>query len=200
MRRHDHPTKLALIDTTVALIDELGPTGFKVEDVLERSGISKGSMYHHFTDFTDLIEAAQIARFAAYVQEDIDGLSRLMQTTKTKDQLLGNLGMLARAVHSPERRRRRMERALIIGASANSERIAKALGIEQQRLTDSMCDIIREVANRGWLREGIQPEALATFILAYSFGKVLDDITENPLDPEQWAIVVDGFLASAISE
>ena len=69
--RDIHPTKTRLIETTVALISEFGPQGFTVDQLLDTSKISKGSLYHHFEDFHDVIIAAQVERFALYVEEDI---------------------------------------------------------------------------------------------------------------------------------
>ena len=41
-----HPTKETLIATVVAMLDEKALEDIRSEDVLEVSGISKGSLYH----------------------------------------------------------------------------------------------------------------------------------------------------------
>jgi len=46
-----HPTKVALIEVVKEMIAEFGADGFTVEMVLAESGISRGSLYHHFEDF-----------------------------------------------------------------------------------------------------------------------------------------------------
>ena len=72
--RATHPTKRHLIETATALIEEHGAQGFTVEQLLEMSHISKGSLYHHFHDFSDVIEQAQVARFSRYVDQDVVAL------------------------------------------------------------------------------------------------------------------------------
>ncbi|MFZ9750906.1 MAG: TetR/AcrR family transcriptional regulator, partial [Candidatus Nanopelagicales bacterium] len=58
-----HPTRQKLIETTVSLLDTLRPAEITVEMILQQSGISKGSLYHHFEDVEELFEAAEISRF-----------------------------------------------------------------------------------------------------------------------------------------
>ena len=54
-----HPTKQILLETTVALLDELPSDEVTSDTVLRRSGISKGSLYHHFPDYGHLIDDAE---------------------------------------------------------------------------------------------------------------------------------------------
>ena len=62
-----HPTKRALVQTVLDQLKTKKPSDLTSELILETSGISKGSLYHHFEDFDDLIETAQVFRYAAYV-------------------------------------------------------------------------------------------------------------------------------------
>ena len=51
-----HPTKEALIDAVLELLQSEHLVEVTSEEVLEKSGISKGSLYYHFEDFSDLLE------------------------------------------------------------------------------------------------------------------------------------------------
>jgi TetR/AcrR family transcriptional regulator, transcriptional repressor for nem operon len=51
---HMHETKRRLLDTALALLLERGYSGLGVQDVLERTGIPKGSFYHHFESKQDM--------------------------------------------------------------------------------------------------------------------------------------------------
>ncbi len=62
MRQSVHPTKTHLIETAVKLLDTQLPHEIAVDEILDKSGISKGSLYHHFEDLAELLEAAQVAR------------------------------------------------------------------------------------------------------------------------------------------
>ena len=59
-----HPTKRLLVETAVKMLDSKSPAEILAEEVLETSGVSKGSMYHHFEDLQELVEVAQVYRYS----------------------------------------------------------------------------------------------------------------------------------------
>lgn len=189
-----HPTKDLLIETAVNLIDEFGPQGFTVDVLLEKSKISKGSLYHHFTDFGDVIEQAQVVRFGRSVDEDANQLVAALTSATTKEEMFERADLLISSSGDESRSKIRLNRAAIIGAAAHSEKFAAALALEQQRLTDAFADMIHELQNRGWVKEGVNPQAASLFIQAYSFGYVLNEITATPIDNETWK----NFVSSVI--
>ena len=86
-----HPTKIRLIETTAELLENQFPQDIQVDEILERSGISKGSLYHHFEDIYHLLEAAMIVRFARYVDTNIAALQSLLATAKTSEEMYAGL-------------------------------------------------------------------------------------------------------------
>lgn len=185
-----HPTKALLLETAVTLIDERGPQGFTVDEVLEVSGISKGSMYHHFEDFSDVIESAEVFRFARYVDEDIAAIVAVMRTVSSREEMFDRFRQLVEVSASPPRVTARHDRAMIIGLAARSPRLAASLAAEQDRLTDALADIAREFQERGYLRTDVDPRMIAVFVQAYSFGKVIDDIAATKVSNEQWVALI----------
>lgn len=188
--RDVHPTKALLLSTAVELIDESGPQGFTVETLLERSSISKGSLYHHFEDFGDLVDQAQIKRFSRYIDEDIDVLSRTLTAATTREDLRARVRAAVIGSHGQSRAKARADRAVILGSSMGSEKFRKSLGAEQQRLTDAIADVIRELQERGLAPKRISPAVVSTFVQAYSLGRILDDVAERPVSGDDWADVV----------
>ncbi|MGQ0561199.1 MAG: TetR family transcriptional regulator C-terminal domain-containing protein [Gemmatimonadota bacterium] len=49
-----HETKKRLLETGLALLLERGYSGFIVQDLLDQTGVPKGSFYHHFESKQDL--------------------------------------------------------------------------------------------------------------------------------------------------
>ena len=62
-----HPTKRLLVETVVAMLETKKPNEILAEEVLESSGVSKGSMYHHFEDLQELVETAQLMRYSKWI-------------------------------------------------------------------------------------------------------------------------------------
>jgi len=56
---------------TVAILVESGESGFRIETLMERTGISKSSLYAAFGSRDGLIAAARARQFEAMIQESI---------------------------------------------------------------------------------------------------------------------------------
>lgn len=190
-----HPTKALLLETAVSLIDEFGPQGFTVETLLETSKISKGSLYHHFHDFSDVIEQAQVARFSRFVDQDIALLVDLLRSSKSREDLQSKFAIIVQGAGMPGREVARADRAAILGMARHSKKFAKGLAVEQQRLTDVLTDIAREMQERGWISKDVDASVVATFVQAYSLGFVLNDNTINPISIEQWSAFISMMLS-----
>ena len=87
------------------------PNEISADEVLQKSGISKGSMYHHFKDLDELIETAQVARFAHWVDISIENLGQIIRVTKTKTELFEALRVVTENTQSVKRKPSRIERA-----------------------------------------------------------------------------------------
>jgi AcrR family transcriptional regulator len=96
-----HPTKVALLEVVKGMVAEYGADGFTVEMVLAESGISRGSLYHHFEDFPDLVEEALLEINRTNVVTSIELVRREFERVSTKAEFA--CAPLARAIQGPDR-------------------------------------------------------------------------------------------------
>ena len=188
--RDTHPTKVHLTEAAATLIDELGSQGFTVEQLLEKSNISKGSLYHHFEDFHDVIMQAQVLRFARYVEEDIAALTNVLLASTSREDMFGRLDQISRATHDPARSVRRADRIEILAGARHSEKMKNALGPTQARLTGAIADLVREMKAKEFVSENLDPGSVAVFIQAYSLGLIVNDVSNEPIDLEEWHAMI----------
>ncbi len=188
--REIHPTKVRLTEVAAGLIEEHGSQGFTVEQLLESSNISKGSLYHHFEDFHDVIRQAQVMRFARYVEEDIEALSRLLLAASSREDMFARLDVVSRATHDSARSPRRSNRIEILAGARHSEDMKNALGSTQARLTGAISDLVREMQSKKFVNEDLDPDAIAVFIQAYSLGLVVNDVSSENVDIEKWHTMI----------
>lgn len=198
MPRHTHPTKTALIEATRELLESHPRKEISTEQILTKSGISKGSLYHHFEDLEELIEAATLLRYTEWVDGSIEAITQVLRAVKSPDDVYNSLVAITKQTQSPARKPDRVYRAEVLGAAASSPRLAKNLGAEQQRLTDALADLVRETQAKGFFHEDIDPQVLAVFIQAYTFGKVVDDYSENPMNADNWNALINDFLKKTL--
>jgi AcrR family transcriptional regulator len=192
--RDIHPTKVRLTEVTEALIDEHGSQGFTVEQLLETSNISKGSLYHHFEDFHDVIMNAQVLRFVKYVNEDIEALTGALLSVTSREDMFDRLDLISRTSHDDSRSSRRSNRIEILASSRHSDKMRQALGPAQALLTSSIADLTREMQLKGFIRDDLDPAAVAVFIQAYSLGLVVNDVSSEHIDVENWHAMISRMV------
>ena len=185
-----HPTKRLLVETAVAMLESKKPSEILAEEVLEVSGVSKGSMYHHFSDLQELVETAQLIRYSKWIDASIEFMTTYVLGTTTKDKFVDSLRKLSELTQSIDRKGARAERARALAACFDNPRMAKAMGAETQRHTDALADIIQEVQNRGFIRTDEDPKAAAVFIQSYTLGKMVNDYNPTGVDDQTWVDMI----------
>lgn len=198
MAKTSHPTRDRLIETMAQLLDGSDPEHITADQVLNASGVSKGSLYHHFEDFEDLLEAALISRFSTNVDATIDHLAAILATATSRDELVAALRKVNEFDQDQSRSRFRLERARAAGLTYSSPRFHDALGAEQQRLTDAFTDLFSEAQNKGWMSSELDARATAVFVQAYTVGRVVDDIAPEKADPQAWVELIMRVIDKAI--
>jgi AcrR family transcriptional regulator len=196
MPSETHPTAIKLLDTVSTMLDGDHPNEIFVDDVLHVSGVSRGSLYHHFGDYPALIRATLVRRFSANVDADSATMMAVAETATSKDDYWNRIRALSAATQVPERAPVRAERARLISLVSSDPQFARALAAEQDRLTNSMGEAIAVAQRKGWVNQILDPRAVATFLQAYSLGRAVDDVAENPLNNEAWLAVIDTVIAS----
>lgn len=181
-----HPTKRLLTETVVALLATKKPNEILADEVLENSGVSKGSMYHHFEDLQELVETAQIYRYSQWIDASIEFLTNYVAKARTHDELRNALRILTEQTQADARKSARAERAQALAACLQNPRMAKQMGAETQRLTDAIADVTEEVKNKGLFRSEVNSKVLATFIQAYTLGKLVNDYNPTGVAEGEW--------------
>jgi hypothetical protein len=139
-----------------------------------------------------------LLRYTEWVDGSIEAITQVLRAVKSPDDVYNSLVAITKQTQSPARKPDRVYRAEVLGAAASSPRLAKNLGAEQQRLTDALADLVRETQAKGFFHEDIDPQVLAVFIQAYTFGKVVDDYSENPMNADNWNALINDFLKKTL--
>jgi len=193
--RHLHPTGIELVKTVDRMLDSKRPDEISTEEVLKESGISKGSLYHHFVDLPDLIETTLIYRYSKWIDLSIKRMSGLLNSAKTPAQLKESLFEITYATQKDSLKDMRIERARIFAEAQNNERLSEKLVAETERMTSSIEDLVREVIDRKLFKPGLNPRAIAVFIQAYTMGVLVNDFTQNKVSFEKWSELINKIIA-----
>lgn len=198
MAKGPHPTRERLIDVVVDLLKTKTTDDITVDEVLSISGISKGSLYHHFTDFDNLLDVSLARRFAAFVEVTIAELVSVTTSVTSAEAMWQGLDAITVSSQDVENRPNRLTRIQVVARASRNEAFRALLEAEQIRLTTALADLVREGQNRGWLNSDVSADAAATFVQAYTLGRVIDDLTEPHLDPTEWTSVISKAIRGVL--
>lgn len=181
------------------ILDEGGEASLRLADVSRRSGVSIGSLYHHFESREGLIRAARERQFLQSLPTDADDIADLLATATTPEQFAARLEQIIRSTQTQERAANRMRRVELIGAAAARPELLEAISATQTMVLDVGEALGEAFKERGWLRDGVEPRSLALFVQAITLGRVLGDLDQRGVDQEAWIQLVlsalDGMLA-----
>lgn len=189
-----HPTRALLIKTVSDLLETRTPNEINGQMMLRISGVSHGSLYHHFEDVSDLVEFALTAMFTKSVDQNIAILSDLVINSTTKDECFRRLLEVTRATQERALFGDRARRAGIIAMCASNPRLASKVAKAQARLNKTYAELFALLQERNWMSRDFDPHAASILIQAYTVGKIFDDISTDPVDPSQWIALIDSIL------
>jgi AcrR family transcriptional regulator len=193
--RHLHPTGIELVKTVDQLLTSKRSDEITTEEVLQASGISKGSLYHHFTDLSDLIETTLIYRYANWIDLSIMKMSSLLNSAKTPKQLRDSLFEITWSTQKDSLKNMRIERARIFAEAQGNQRLSDKLIEENDRMTSSIEDLVREVIDRKLFKPSLDPRAIAVFIQAYTIGLIVNDFSKEKVSFENWTNLINKIIA-----
>jgi AcrR family transcriptional regulator len=189
-----HPTAIELVKTVELLLNLKRADEITTEEVLKQSGISKGSLYHHFADLPDLIETTLIYRYSKWIDLSIQRMSALLNTAKTPKALKEALFQITFATQKDSLKDIRIERARIFTQAQNNARLSEKLVTETERMTTSLEDLVREVIGRKLFKPNLNARAIAVFIQAYTLGALVNDFTNNKVSFEDWTSLINQII------
>lgn len=183
-----HPTSSTanrLIDCTVELLGTRSAESLTVALVLEHSGVSHGSLYHHFEDFPDLVEHAVLQRYIRRLRDGTAAMSALMDSADATE-FRTRVEALFREFVGQHRAPNRMDQVEVLGSLNGRPRLAERIANAQRELTDERTLIFVECQRRGWVRNDVDPAALSEFLQGMVMGRVLDDVVNSHIDADHW--------------
>lgn len=193
-----HPTKEALIETVVVLLEGTPLDQITSEQVLAISGISRGSLYHHFEDFSELLELAQVRRFSEYVDNAVEALSTVLESCVTREDLIVRLIEVTKYFQAQDLAQARLERLTAISKVPNNPRMARYLGFEQNRLSEAIADLYQDVITKGWGNRNVQPRTASVIMQALTVGRAIDDFTPDHVDQENWIKTISMIIEDVL--
>ena len=196
-----HATIRRAIEVAADVIEQRGEDGVRLQDVVAISGVSAGSLTHHFGSREGLIAAALMERFDRAAQQrarsfDVDA--------SDPERFTGGMAAMISSAAAGERDAWRSARIRALSYARHRPALRDALVASLVPLEDQMAERITTVPERIAGGEAVSPRALVVFSEAYSAGRVVDTVFGDVLPIEEWAALfarlIRGLVAAPIAD
>jgi AcrR family transcriptional regulator len=185
------------LDVVTEMLENGGEGSVRVAEVSKRSGVSTGSLYHHFESRTGLIAAArerQFARDRTYPGQ-VDPGGYLAATTPAEFVRVFD-EMLATS-EAPEVAAARQHRFEMIGAAAARPQDFPGVIELEVNFLDVGETIGDALFQRGWLKDGVEPRSIALFLHILSMARVVRQL-DGSVSEKAWRTIAREALSAIL--
>jgi len=185
-RRHT-PDLLAVVGVASEMLLAHGEGGFRIDELLERTGISKSSLYLHFGDRDGIIARACIEIFGRQIKQNVESIIALMDRCTTREELAKTVELMIDTVIG-QSEDVRWNRVMVLAAARHRPALWEELGRVQSGITSAITAQIEDMRARGLVEPTADARELALFVQFATFGRVFRDLDPSmgDADLEHW--------------
>ena len=182
-----------ILKAAEAEMAEYGFVKFNLDRVIEKSGVARSSVYHHFGGRDSLIAALETSSAMRSLERGMAEFESAIDKLASGEQAFALIELGIRAFGSSENRQRRQRRISSLSAAHNAPAIREVLAKDQLWGSENLARVLAKVRERG-LADPIGPDlGLAYVIQSMLVGRILVDISDDPDLDRQWE---DAAIAS----
>lgn len=181
-------TARKILEFAIAELDEVGPSRFNLDRIIEKADISRSSLYHHYGNREGLLIAVELHRLEKNLLTNDQQARALLETLSTPEEAFAiiEFGILSAAFE--QQRVMRTQRFASFAASEHAPALRYSLEKMQKRAVIEFSETIRLVRDKGFI-DPIEPiEGTAHFIQSFLLGRMLVDVLNDPVADSQWHI------------
>ena len=190
----------AIIEVAIELVLQHGDSGFRIEELIERTGISKSSLYLHFGDRDGLVGLALSTAFLRDIRNNVDDAAVLLADVKSRKQMEEAIPQLVElALNTPDVSR--WQRVMVLASARNRPEMMKRVSEGQTMVNTAIEELVRGLQNSGAVRIDLDAREIGVLIQTAIIGRIFRDIDSEITaeDLDKWrAILVsvyEGILA-----
>ena len=190
----------AILEVAIELVLRHGDSGFRIEELIERTGISKSSLYLHFGDRDGLVGLALSTAFLRDIRNNVDDAAVLLANVKNRKQMEEAIPQLVElALNTPDVSR--WQRVMVLASARNRPEMMKRVSEGQTMVNTAIEELVRELQNSGAVRIDLDAREIGVLIQTAIIGRIFRDIDSEITaeDLDKWrAILVsvyEGILA-----
>ena len=172
-----------VIKKTLLLLEKNGAVGFRIEDLIEQTGISKSYLYLHFGDRDGLIAAALESAFSQIIRENVDAATAIFSKVETQKQIRQAIPTLVDAALNL-RNDARWQRVMVLSLARYRPDLLKRVSDSQVMINNALEEIVRDKQKVGLIREDLDAREMGILIQGAILGRIFRDLDPKMTDAD----------------
>lgn len=170
----------------LAELEEHGAVNFTLDRVLENSGVSRSSIYHHFGNRDGLIAVVSLEQSLRRIVVELQEVEKLADAASTPREMFDVLSLGITAGSTAPAKVRRLRRVSGFAATDSNRSIQESMKEVQLEGTAHFVRILEKALERGLISPTAPIRGIAYFIQSILVGRIVTDITQSNEIDEDW--------------
>jgi AcrR family transcriptional regulator len=178
-------TRSRILNAAIEMMDAGGESSVRLGAIAEALGIKEPSIYHHFTNRTELVNAAYVEWYWQSLKTDIP-VEAMMALVDTQEDYVRAFRKSMEWSYRPERHHARAIRLSVLGAAQRNPELADAVNEINKKFLATVADSVLFAQQKGWLRADLDPMATAYWLHGQIVGRAVAEMDPGHVDLAQW--------------
>jgi len=178
-------TRSRILNAAIEMMESGGESSVRLSAIAEAMGIKEPSIYHHFANRTELINAAYVEWYWQCLKTDIP-VEAMMVLVETKEDYVRAVRKTMAWSYRPERHHSRANRLSVLGAAQRNPELAVAINDINKKFLATIADAALVAQQKGWFRTDLEPMAIAYWLHGQIIGRTVAEMDPGHVDLAQW--------------
>jgi AcrR family transcriptional regulator len=178
-------TRTRIINEAIKMMEEGGEAAVRLGVIAENMGLKEPSIYHHFKNRVELVNAAYVEWYWQCLKTEIP-LEAMMELVETRADYVRTLSKLMEWGYRPERHPARAIRISVLGAAQRSPELGAAINEINRTFLATVAASVETAQLNGWVRKNLNPLACAYWLHGQIMGRVIAEMDPGQVDLQQW--------------
>ena len=178
-------TRSRILNAAIEIMEAGGESSVRLSAIAEALGIKEPSIYHHFSNRTELVNAAYVEWYWQCLKTDIP-VEAMMALVDSKEDYVRAFRKSMEWSYRAERHHARAIRLSVLGAAQRNLELAVAINDINKKFLATIADSVLFAQQKGWFRTDLDPMATAYWLHGQIIGRVVAEMDPGHVDLAQW--------------
>ena len=178
-------TRSRILNAAIEMMETGGESSVRLGAIAEGLGIKEPSIYHHFKNRTELVNAAYVEWYWQCLKTEIP-IEAMMVLVESKDDYVWAVRKSMEWSYQPERHHARAIRLSVLGAAQRNHELAVAINDINKKFLATIADAALVAQQKGWLRTDLDPMAIAYWLHGQIIGRAVAEMDPGHVDLAEW--------------